>query len=306
MNKKALRGSLCLLLGAFIWGCAFVAQRMGMDHVGPFTFNAARGFIGGLTLLPFIAMRDSRAKRRGEQPPTAKERRLQTIAGICAGFALFVPATLQQVGLQTTSAGKAGFITAMYIVVVPILSMVFGKRAGLNVWISVALAVAGLYFLCMTERLTIVVGDAVTLVSVVFWAVQIMAVDYFAPRVDCIKMSCVSFFISGLLSMIAMFIFEQPSLGALWDCIIPLLYTGVLSSGVGFTLQAVGQKDVSPTVAAVIMSLESVFAALAGFVIQLDRFTARELLGFALMLTAVILAQIPFARKQAAKTPAAQ
>ncbi|MBE6754456.1 MAG: DMT family transporter [Ruminococcaceae bacterium] len=301
MDRKNLRGSLILLLCALIWGCAFVAQDVGMNYVEPYTFTAARSFIGAAALLLFSTVKDAAARKRGVQPPDKAAKKLQLKAGLCAGIALFVPAAMQQIGLVYTSPGKSGFITAMYIVVVPILGMFFGKKAGLNVWISVAIAIAGLYLLCMKGQLTIERGDAITLVSVVFWAVQIMTVDYFAPRVDCVKMTCMSFAVCGTLAAVMALLTETPTWPALVQCAIPLLYAGIMSSGVAFTLQAIGQRMTAPTVAAVMMSMESVFAALAGFVLFNERFNNRELMGCLLMLAAVILAQIDFGFGKKAK-----
>ena len=301
MNKKALRGSLLLALGAIIWGCAFVAQNVGMDYVGPFTFNGARSFIGTLTLLPIVLVRRSNRRKTMSAAEWTINCREQLKAGLLAGLAIFVPTSLQQIGLQYTSAGKSGFITAMYIVVVPIMAIFLGKRARLNVWISVAVAVVGMYLLCVTETLSISNGDIVTLISVVFWGVQILVIDRFAPKVDCIEMVCCQFLVCGLLSLAPMLILERPSLPALGQCIIPLLYTGVMSSGIAYSLQSLGQRDTHPTVAALIMSLESVFAALAGFVILGDSFSQRELIGCGLMFAAVLIAQLPPAgRKKSA------
>lgn len=298
MNRRSLRGSVLLLLAAMIWGCAFVAQSVGMDYIGPITFNGVRSFIGAAALVPVIAVGTAKRRKAGLPEPTRAQRKKQLTAGVVTGVALFAASTLQQMGLTTTAAGKAGFITAMYIVVVPVLGILFGRRAGLNVWISVAIAVAGLYLLCMTGKLTIERGDAITLVSVVFWALQILSIDHFAADVDCVRMNSMAFLVDGLLSLALMFVFEEPSLEALSHCVIPLLYTGVMSSGIAFTFQAVGQKYVNPTVASILMSLESVFAALAGFLLLHNRFSTRELLGGCLMFVAVILAQLDFGAKK--------
>ncbi len=299
MEKKALRGSLLLLIGAAIWGCAFVAQNVGMDYVEPFTFNGLRSFIGVLTLLPFVIVSDSKERlgKTEQQIRTKKRHDLKVI--LIAGAAVFIPTTLQQIGLVTTSPGKSGFITAMYIVIVPILSMIIGKRPPKYIFISVILSVVGLYLLCVTERLTIGSGDILTLISVLFWAIQIMLVDRFAPDINPMKLVCGEFLVCGLLSVICIALFEQPSLSGIMKCWLPLLYTGVLSTGIAYTLQAAGQRDTPPTIAALIMSMESVFAVLFGFIILGDRLTVRELIGCLLMLTAVVLAQLRFDHSKA-------
>ena len=297
-NKKngALRGSLILALGAAIWGCAFVAQNVGMDYIGPLTFGGARSFIGTLTLLPFVLLGEKKERRElGLDKAQIKKRvRGDWLAFLILGLAVTVPTTLQQIGLTTTSPGKSGFITAMYIVAVPVLSILLGKRPGWNVLISVLLGVAGLYFLCVTGELSIERGDMITLISVLFWGVQILLTDRYSKKMNCLKMTCGAFFICGVLSTIMMFMFEKPTLEGLRGCLIPLLYTGVMSTGIAYTLQALGQKTTPPTVASLVMSLESVFAALAGYVILHDALSPRELLGAGLMLCAVVLAQIEF------------
>ena len=289
-----LRGSILLTLGALVWGCAFVAQNVGMDHIGPFAFNTIRSFMGSAVLLPLIRLNERRDKTLAaltpEQRSVRRARELRIM--LIMGAAVFVPTTLQQIGLMTTSPGKSGFITAMYVVTVPMLSMLLGKRPGIPVLIGVMLAVAGLYLLCVTESLTIGRGDAVTLVSVFFWAIQIMCTDHYSKRMSALKMTSGGFFVCGVLSFVCMLLFEHPTLQGVMDCALPLLYTGIMSTGAGYSLQAAGQKTTPPAIASLIMSLESVFAALAGYVILGDTLTARELSGCALILAAVIVAQV--------------
>lgn len=305
---EILRGSILLTLGALVWGCAFVAQNVSMDHIGPFAFNALRSLLGSAVLLPLIyiserrdkTLRDMTTRQRSER--RSRELRIMLIMGI----AVFVPTTLQQIGLITTSPGKSGFITAMYVVTVPLLAMLLGKRPGLPVLLGVVLAVAGLYLLCVTESFSIERGDAVTLVSVFFWAIQIMCTDHYSKQMKALKMTSGGFFVCGVLSFICMVIFEHPTWQGVIDCIIPLLYTGIMSTGAGYSLQAAGQKTTPPTIASLIMSLESVFAALAGYVILGDTLTARELCGCGLILAAVILAQLFSVKSQDRKRTEAQ
>lgn len=296
MNKNVRKGSLLLLLGAVIWGCAFVAQNVGMNHLGPLTFNGVRSFIGVLTLLPFVLIRASRERREHPErtPQQWRDARKKRItASVVSGIALFAATTLQQMGLVYTSPGKAGFITAMYIVTVPVAYVFMGKRADMRIWASVAISVVGLYLLCVTEQLNIGRGDAYTIISALFWTLQILAVDRYAPQVDCVALVMGGFTVVGLLSIVPALLTEQVTMQALLACAVPLLYTGVLSSGLAYTLQAIGQKYTPPTIAAILMSMESVFAVLAGFVLLNSRLSMRELSGCALMFAAVILAQLP-------------
>ncbi len=305
MKKKtlgSLGGVAMLLVGSMIWGSAFVAQSSGMDYVGPFTFNALRFLLGSASIGLALLLRWLYRRAKGSLPvSTPEEKRARLLyslkGGIIAGIAVLIPSTLQQIGLVETSPGKSGFITAMYIVAVPILALFLGKKIGLNVWISIALAVAGLYFLCVTEQLSIARSDTITLISVFFWAVQILVIDHFAPRMDCLVLSFMEFLVAGLLSLVPMLVLEAPSIEAISGCAVPLLYAGVMSCGVAYTLQPLGQKCTPPTLAAIIMSLESVFAVLTGYVVLHDALSPRELVGCLLMFAAVLLAQFPFGRK---------
>lgn len=297
MKYRSLN-NLLLVLTALIWGCAFAAQSVGMEYVGPFTFNASRSFLGGIALLPVIFVMNQR--KRGEYPEKKKseaeqrkDRRVLILGGICCGAALAVSSSLQQIGIMYTSAGKAGFITALYILIVPILGIFLGKRAGRKVWIGVALAVAGMYFLCITDGFSISRGDFYVLLCAVGFSVHILVIDYFSPKVDGVCMSCIQFFVCGILCAVPMLLFEQPQAGALLKAWMPILYAGVLSSGVGYTLQIVAQKKTDPTVASLLMSLESVFSVLAGWVILGERLSGREMFGCVLVFAAVILAQLP-------------
>lgn len=294
--KRSSTNNLLLLLTAFIWGSAFVAQSVGMGYLGPFTFNSIRSIMGGIALLPVIFVQRRKADRPGEVRSTGNRKTL-IIGGLCCGMALAAASSLQQIGIMYTTAGKAGFITALYILIVPVMGMFLGKRAGIRVWIGVALAVAGMYFLCITEGFTISRGDVLVFLCAVIFSVHILIIDYFAPKVDGVCLSCIQFFVSGILCAVPMLAAEQPQINRILEAWVPLVYAGVLSSGVGYTLQIIAQKKTDPTVACLLLSLESVFSALTGWVILGEQMSARELFGCALMFTAVILAQIPGSRK---------
>ncbi|UWP59091.1 DMT family transporter [Ruminococcus gauvreauii] len=287
------KNACMLLLTAAIWGFAFVAQSVGMDYLGPFTFNAVRSLIGGITLLPFIAL--SVRKEDGKKAPRS---RTLWLGGLCCGILLFAASSLQQIGIQYTTAGKAGFITACYIVLVPVLGILLKKKTGLRVWAAVVIALAGLYFLCMTERFTVGKGDVYLFLGAVLFALHILVIDHFSPRADGVRMACIQFFTCGLLSSVPMFLLETPKVSDILQAWAPILYAGVLSCGVAYTLQILGQKNVSPTIASLILSLESCISVLAGFIILGEKLSARELSGCVLMFGAIILAQIPEKKKK--------
>lgn len=299
--SKALRANLLLLLTAFIWGIAFVAQDVAMDSMGPFTFNAARTLVAALALLPAIRLLDALELKRGgtaaaprrlrDLPPAA--RRTLLIGGLCCGAALFVGSSLQQLGIRETSAGKAGFVTAMYIVLVPLSGLLFGRVVRRNIWLAVLLSVAGLFLLCVTEALTVGLGDLYLLLCAAAFTVHILVIDHFSPKTDCVRMSCLQFFVASALCAVMMLLTEKPTLSALLSGWVPILYAGVLSGGMGYTLQMVAQRDTDPAVASLIMCLESVFAVLAGWVLLGETLTARELFGCALLMAGIVLAQLP-------------
>ena len=286
MNRK-IRASLMLFVTALIWGVAFVAQDVAMDSLQPFTFNGARMLLGGLALLPLIAWQG-----RGKRVP---EKKLQTpwMAGFWCGLMLFLGSGFQQLGILETSAGKAGFVTALYIVLVPLMGLFRGKRVRLMIWLAVGLCTAGLFLLCVTQALTIGKGDFYLLLCAFCFTGHILVIDHFSHRVDCLRMSCIQFFVCSGLSLLVMVFCEQPSWGALWQGIVPILYAGIMSGGVGYTLQIMGQRDIEPTIASLILCLESVFAVLAGWLILGDMLSARELLGCGLMFIGILLAQCP-------------
>jgi len=295
MKKQQIRNSILLLLAATIWGVAFVAQSVAMDYIGPFTFNCIRSLLGGAVLLPVIGIFSISKKEKNEKSNGSffKRNRTLIIGGLCCGLALCIASNLQQIGIVTTSAGKAGFITAFYIIFVPIVNLFFGKKSSFLIWISVALALVGLYLLCITESLSINQGDLYLLLCAIVFTIHILVIDHFSPLVDGVKMSCIQFFVSGILSAIPMFLFEEPSFTQLKAASVSILYAGIMSCGVAYTLQIVGQKNMNPTIASLILSLESVVSVLAGWVILHQTLSVREIIGCILMFGAIIFAQLP-------------
>jgi len=298
MNKKSVRGESMLLLASFIWGIAFIAQRVGISIIGSFTFNAVRMLIGGFTLLPCIYLLRNKTIK-GNQAVTKnqwiKNNKQLYIGGILCGIILFVASNLQQIGLSYTTASKAGFLTALYIIIVPIIGIFFKKYPSINLWISIFFALCGIYLLCITDGFKISTGDILVILSALAFSFHILVIDHFSSYVDGVKMSCIQFFVCGFFSVIAMFIFETPVLSSILHAWIPLLYTGVLSCGVAYTFQILGQKDVPPSIASLIMSLESVFCALGGWLLLGESLSLKEMTGCILVFGAIILAQMPFA-----------
>lgn len=296
MNKYILRQSMILFVTATIWGVAFVAQSVGMDYVGPYTFIAARNVIALLVLLPWMAFRDKRSRKRGgsEAQKQKSDRKSLLTGGICCGICLFAASVLQQFGMKYTTVGKAGFITAMYIVLVPVFGIFLRKKTGVKVWLAVAVALAGLYLLCMTTGdFYLQKGDIYILGCAAVFAVHILVVDHFSPMVDGVKLSCVQFAVNAILGTIMLLLLEQPDLSDLIAAWLPIVYAGALSSGVGYTFQIIGQKGMNPTAASLILSLESVISVLAGWLLLHQALTARELTGCALVFAAIILVQLP-------------
>lgn len=296
MKKTQVKNSLLLLLTATIWGTAFVAQSVGMDYVEPFTFTFARSIIGGIVLIPCICflrwLKKREDKDAGANRPLVTK--IEWIGGICCGLALCAASNFQQIGISYTTVGKAGFITALYVVIVPIMGLFFKRKVSFVVWICVALSVIGLYLLCMTEgSFTLAYGDLLVLICAILFSIHIMVIDHFSPKGDGVVMSCIQFFVCGIVSGIIMLFVESPDLGNIMAAKMPILYAGVLSSGVGYTLQVVGQKGMNPTIASLIMCLESVVSVLAGWLILGEALSNRELLGCVLMFVAIVLAQMP-------------
>lgn len=301
MKSNQIYRSLLLLLTAIIWGTAFVAQSEGMDHVGPITFNGVRSLLGGIALLPCVIVVDlieRKKMRTGEIPTPTEEEKISArkkliFGGIICGLIIFGASTAQQIGLVYTSAGKAGFITALYIVLVPIFGLFVGRKCSPSIAVAVVLAVIGLYLLCMNEEFSITLGDGLIILCAVLFAFHILTVDRISPFVSGVKLSCLQFLVCGLVSLVFMFIFEEPSIEGLSAVAFPIFYAGVMSCGVAYTLQIIGQKGNNPTVASLIMSLESCVAVIAAWIIQGDGLTERELSGCLIMFAAIILAQFP-------------
>lgn len=290
MKKKSMRSSLLLFLAATIWGVAFVAQSVGMDYMGPFSFNGARFLMGGMVLLPLVIIR--RKKDREKQIARAGLGVTLT-GGICCGLALCTASLCQQYGIMYTTVGKAGFITTLYIIIVPVMGIFLRKKVPGRVWIGAALAAVGMYLLCMSERLALSRGDAYVFVCAILFAVHILVIDYFSPKADGVELSCIQFFTAGVLSGVLALVFEKPEISSFISGIIPLAYAGIMSCGVAYTLQIIGQKDLDPTVASLILSMESVVSMLAGWVILEQALSRKELLGCVLVFGAVILVQLP-------------
>ena len=303
MNKKL--HIFFLFLTALIWGTAFVAQRMGSEYVEPFTYLAWRSWAAVLFLAPLVRVMDHFSYRRGidnRRPKTVSDRRLLIVGGCLSGFMLWAACAAQQIGIAHTTASKAGFISALYVVIVPLLSIFIRKRPSVQIWACVALALIGLYLLCMkTASFRLEYGDAWELACAFFFAVEILLVSYYCSRVDPVRLSFVQFLVVAILSTILMLLIEHPTVDGLRLALPSILYAGIFSSGIAFTLQIIGQVGVNATVASLVMSLESVFSALSGWLILHERMSPRELSGAVLMFLAIALSQIelPSRRRQA-------
>ncbi len=294
MNRQAMKGSLLLLLTAMIWGMGFVAQGAGMERVGAFTFHGVRSLVGALVLLVMMGIR----RAKGGQPAYGSKKML-VAAGVLGGLAMLLGSILQMMGQQQSGAGKAGFITALYILFVPIIGLFFRRRVRLMFWGLVLLACGGMYLLCVKSDLSVGAGDVMVLGCAVMFAIHILVIDYFSPHVDSVMFSGLQLLINGLLALPIALILEKPTLAQVLSAWMPILYSGVLSCAVAFTLQVYSQKLVNPVVACLIMSLESVFAMLADWLVMGNGMTGRELLGAGLVFAAVTLAQLP-GKKQSA------
>ena len=308
MQKKQVpfKNSLLLLLAAIVWGIAFVAQSVGMDYVGGFTFNAVRSLIGSAVLVPLIfvlGQKNSAASALSEtvnhsgsaSSPVSdvQKRKDLIIGGISCGICLCLASNFQQFGIKYTTLGKAGFNTACYIVILPIIGLFLGKKCSKFIWVAVVMALIGLYLLCITDGFSIGKGDLLVLVCAFLFSMHILVVDYFSPKVDGVKLSCLQFLTCGILSGIPALLFEHPELSSILAAWQPILYAGVMSCGVGYTLQIIGQKNMNPTVASLILSLESCISVLAGWIILGQQLSAREIFGCVIMFAAIILAQLP-------------
>ncbi len=292
MDRKSLRGSLLLLLGSVIWGAAFVAQRVGMDHMGPYTFNGVRMLLAWLVMVPVTWIFERKSETKDRPPVSRKDQRL---AGALCGVLLFIATSLQQMGLVTTTAGKAGFITALYVVLVPVAAwLLFRKNPGKIIWLGVAIAVVALWLLCMPAGggFQLQSGDLLILGCAASFTFQILCVDHYAPRVSGVRLARDEFLVTGGLSMLIAVATETITWEGIREGLIPILYAGVMSGALGYTLQVLGQRDTDPTVASILMCLEAVFATLTGVIILGETMKPREIAGCVLMFSAVILAQL--------------
>ena len=292
MKKQAISAAE-LLLTAFIWGVAFVAQSVGMDYIGPFTFICVRNIIGGLVLIPLIFFLSKIDKTNRSEQEAGEYKKNTLLGGICCGVFLCAASCFQQFGIMYTTVGKAGFITALYIIIVPVLGIFIKKRVAGIVWLSSVIAIAGFYMLSISGQVIISKGDILVLIGALLFSFHILVIDYFSPKGNSVAISCIQFFTVSIICGILMFILENPQIMDILEAYIPILYAGVMSSGVAYTLQIVGQKNMEPTVASLILSLESVFSALAGWMLLGQGLTTKELIGCGLVFTAVILAQLP-------------
>lgn len=294
---KKMRGNLILLITAFVWGISFVSQSVGMDHIGPNTFGGIRSILGGLVLLPVIFAIDAGKKKKGTYEKCNFKKLL--LYGTVCGVLLCVAATLQTYGLKETTTGKSGFLTAFYIIFVAVIYALKERKLPIKIVCGVLLAVTGMYFLCLFgSEINFCFGDFLTLLCAVVFAIHILVIDRFAPQTDGVKLACTQFLVCGVLNCIVMFLFEEPKIEQIMACSTAILYSGVMSCGVAYTLQIVGQKYTDPTSASMLMSLESVFAALAGWVLLGEGMGIWQIFGCALMFLAIVLVQLPDKRKE--------
>ena len=292
MKGQKIQSSLLLLLAAAVWGFAFVAQRMGMEHIGPFTFNGIRFLLGALSLIPLIYLLPASRKRKSTE---SDDPRL-LLWGSVAGVALFAGASLQQIGMVYTTAGNAGFITGLYVIFVPILGLFLRHKTTPVIWLAAAMAVLGMYFLSVKEGMSVNRGDVFVLLSAFFFAIHVLVVGFITEKYNALKISLVQFIVCGIMSLVIAVLFETISMDGIRQALIPILYGGLVSVGVGYTLQVVGQKHAKPAPAAIILSMESVFAVIGGVWILSETMDVIAIFGCGLMLSGMILAQIPFKR----------
>lgn len=302
-KRKETQSALLMILTSVIWGFALVFQRTGMDHIGPFAFNFFRCLISLIFLLILSTSLKLRRKSKGYEEEKSKfKSRSLIMGGVFAGIALFLAMSTQQVGMISTTASKAGFITTMYIVLVPIMGVFYGRKTTPKMWLCVAIACLGIYMLSIKDGFVIEKGDLLVFISAIFFALQIVIIDIFAPRVDAIKLSMVEFFTSGLLALVATLITETTTLMGVKAAFVAILYTGLLSSGVGFTLQIIAQKNLPPTITSLIMSMEAGVSAIAGVLFLGEVLSAREIVGCTIMVISVIIAQVQLPSKNKKNT----
>ncbi|MCC6093678.1 MAG: DMT family transporter [Eubacterium sp.] len=306
-DSVKVRHSIFLLLAALIWGTTFVAQSIAAQSMGTFTYNFCRFYVGALVLLPvavLVGRKDPLSPGYTGKPVPGitrsihERRRDLLVAGTACGIILFLAGSFQQMGLEYTTAGKSGFITALYIILVPVFGLFLHKKCPPAVWAAVILAVIGFYLLCVREGFSINRGDLITLGCSCMFAIHILTIDHFIPRVNGVQLSCIQFLVAGTLSVISAFLLETPSIHAMILCIGPILYAGILSSGIAYTLQIIGQRGLNPALASLLMSLESVISAISGWIILGDALSGKEILGCVLVFSGVILAQLPARNKE--------
>lgn len=302
MKKQEVKSALLLLLTAAIWGFAFVAQRVGMQHMGAFTFNGLRFMLGSISLLPILYITGKKSQESKGDKKEISDNKTVVVAGAIVGSVLFIAASLQQVGLIYTTAGKAGFITGLYIVFVPILGLFVKQKTNVTTWLGVFVAAIGLYFLSVNEGFYIEFGDLLETIGAIFWAVHILVIDHFTKKVDALKLSFAQYITCSVLSLITAFIFEDISLDVIPQAIVPLLYGGIMSVGVAYTLQVVAQKHAKPSHAAIALSMESVFASIGGLLLLGEILPLRGYFGCALMLAGMLLSQYENFAKPAAES----
>ncbi len=293
LKNRKFKYALALLAAAFFWGTTFAAQSIGADYVGPFTYLTIRSYIGTAFLLPFIFGRSVYAKGKNTETPADTEKHPLLTAGVCCGFFLFASSALQQYGIGYSTTANASFITAMYVVIVPLLSLFLGRKPGIRIWLSVILCVAGLYLLCMKDGFTLSYGDVFLLLCALGFSLQIMTINHFSPKVDGLKLSASQFFTVAILATVCMLLFEHPEKDALIKAMPSILYAGIFSNGIAYTCQIIGQKHVNPTVASLIMCLESVFGTLSGWLVLHEVLSIREISGCVVMFGAILLCTIP-------------
>ena len=298
MNRQKLKGNLLLLLTSIVWGISFIAQSKGVELISPMAFNGIRTMLGAVVLVPVILCLDFGRKKKNTYPP--QNIKMLALGGIICGTLLCIATTLQTAGMIYTSPGKSGFITALYMVIVPIIGLFMGKKTRPIIWISVLIAICGLYMMCISSAVQINIGDLLTLGCAVVFSFHILAIDYFSPKVDGVKLACLQFLVCGVISLVYVFLFEDPKLPPILDAWLSIGYSGIFSCGVAYTLQIVGQKYTDPTSASILMSLESVFATLTtvilvelGWNLTGGQLSGREILGCVLMFIAIIMVQLP-------------
>lgn len=293
--KTHLKGNLMLLLAAFIWGSTFVAQKSGMDLIGPFTFNGIRCLIGGLVLIPvcFLFAKNDPIPENASAEEKKSYNKTLLLGGLCCGIVVFFASNLQQFGLLYTTAGKSGFITVLYVVLTPVCGLFLKQKVRPVTWLCVIMALFGLYLLCFKAGSPINFGDILTFLGALGFTAHILVIDYFSPKVNGVKMSCLQFLVCGCISVPLAFIFEEIDWANVFNCWLPILYAGILSCGVAYTLQIVAQKDTTPVVACIMMSMESVFAVICAALILGEMMTVKELIGCVIMFAAVIIVQLP-------------